>query len=306
MLRKAAQQFIVNSNKSVRTTTASLISHHQPTTTNNNAAFLMQPFFMNTSSSSSSSPLWQIQHQIRQLSITQHNKQQQSAAPMFQDADFTENEEVIESFVDDSMNTRRRRITASQLPKHNAKEMASYPSVTFEQRDLRQGFRKVNDVARMIRGLNAKEALYHLEFCGRKVGVPLAKFLKGCMTNCENFHGLNADRLLIKKAFVGRGKYLKRIRYHARMRHGIMTRKSTHFYITLVEVPYKENERRLGRYGWTNATWEKIYASNEKQREAMREQEEAAAAAANGDAAATTPEAEAETEPQQQQKEEKQ
>ncbi len=293
MLRRSAIQSFVKSTSTVINPTLSSTTkissktfspiftcHHHHINSNNNNHHIYQQH---------ESSLFQLQHQFRSLSINHHPHQQQQQTQQsqvqFQDAEFIEGQfsEILEdetSQYNNNQQQSRRRITASQLPKHNAKEMASYPSVTFEQRDLRQGMRKVNDVARMIRGLNAKEALYHLEFCGRKIGVPLAKFLKGCMTTCENFHGLNADRLLVKKAFVGRGKIMKRIRYHAKMRHGVMTRKRTHFYITLVEVPYKENERRLGRYGWTNATWEKIYAMNEKQREAReaREAQEESAA----------------------------
>jgi large subunit ribosomal protein L22 len=189
-----------------------------------------------------------------------------------QDAEFVEHEESAQVTTTTTTTIKKRRITASQLPKHTVKEMESYPSVTFYQKSLKQGFRKVNQVARMIRGLNAKEALFQLEFCGRKVGVPLAKFLRGCMINCENFHSMNADRLLVKEAYVGRGPYLKRIRYHAKMRHGIMRRKTTHFYIKLVEVPMKPNERRLGRWGWTNETWNRLYSEYER-RKAEEDQE---------------------------------
>jgi large subunit ribosomal protein L22 len=175
----------------------------------------------------------------------------------------TEDEQVDEQVVDNydtEGQLKKRRITARQQPKHTTKEMASYPSATFYQKDLKQGYRKVNQVARLIRGLNAREAMFQLEFSDRKIGPPLAKFLKSCIVNCENFHGMNADRLLVKEASVGRARYLRRLRYHAKMRHGIMRRKHTHFYIKLVEVPLKENERRLGRHGWHNSTWEKVYA----------------------------------------------
>jgi large subunit ribosomal protein L22 len=225
-----------------------------------------------SSSLCSCSPLLSVQQchfsQMKRPLGQEKQKERTIHEDVVQDAEFVEHEESAQG----TTTTKKRRITASQLPKHSIKEMESYPSVTFYQKSLKQGFRKVNQVARMIRGLNAKEALFQLEFCGRKVGVPLAKFLRGCMINCENFHSMNADRLLVKEAYVGRGPYLKRIRYHAKMRHGIMRRKTTHFYIKLVEVPMKPNERRLGRWGWTNETWNRLYSEYER-RKAEEEQE---------------------------------
>lgn len=44
--------------------------------------------------------------------------------------------------------------------------------------------------------------------------------------------------------------------YHAKGRVAMRKRSVTHVFVHLVEVPVMENERRLGRYGWTNKTWE--------------------------------------------------
>lgn len=246
----------------IKTASPALLSNHRlnhNNNNNNNNHFITSSQLFQQTARNLSVKAQQRQQREQNNEETSSSSSSATEGEWIQDAEFVEHETQ-------QAGVKKRRITASQLPKHTTKEMASYPSATFEQKGLRQGYRKVNDVAQLIRGLNAKEALFQLEFCGRKVGVPLAKFLRGCMINCENFHSMNADRLLVKEAYVGRGKYLARIRYHAKMRHGIMRRKSTNFYIKLVEVPLKENERRLGRWGWTNETWNKIYSEYERRK----------------------------------------
>jgi ribosomal protein L22 len=149
------------------------------------------------------------------------------------------------------------RITSNKLPFHTAQEVDSYPRVTFIYRNIDQGYSKVNDTCRMIRKLSCREAVEQLKLDSSKSGRILAKWLRSCMIQAENSKGMNTDRLLVQKAYVGRGTYLSRVRYHARGRFGMQRRKRTHVTVELVEVPMKEGERRLGTRGWKNETWDR-------------------------------------------------
>jgi ribosomal protein L22 len=163
------------------------------------------------------------------------------------------------------------RITSSKLPFHTAKEMDSYPRITFTYKNIDQGYAKVNDTCRMIRKLSCREAVEQLKLDPSKSGRILAKWLKSCMIQAENSRGMNTDRLLVFKAFVGRGHYLSRIRYHARGRFGMQRRKRTHVTIELIEVPMKEGERRLGVRGWKNETWDRYAQITARLREIVEE-----------------------------------
>lgn len=54
--------------------------------------------------------------------------------------------------------------------------------------------------------------------------------------------------------WVGKAKYLKRIKMHGRGRSGVMHHPKHHLYVVLREVPFSASEHRLGRYGRSNKT----------------------------------------------------
>ena len=75
---------------------------------------------------------------------------------------------------------------------------------------------KLNLVAQTIRGKNAGRALIDLEFSKRRVAVEVRKLLQSAISNAENNHGLDVDRLVVSQATVG--KTLRMKRFHARGR----------------------------------------------------------------------------------------
>lgn len=77
---------------------------------------------------------------------------------------------------------------------------------------------KLNQVARMIRGLPVEEAMTQLTFCGRRIAVDVKKTLKSAIANAENNHGMDIDTLVVSEAYVGKSYMLKRIRARARGR----------------------------------------------------------------------------------------
>ena len=177
-------------------------------------------------------------------------------------------EEIIQNLPDPStLNIKPRhkkervernktRQTWRDRPKITPKFLDTLPTVSFRQINIRQGPKKVNEVTEMLRGISAKEALIQLQSCEKKIAAKVYRFIRSCMLNAENIHGMNADRLLIRECIVNKQAYAKRLRYHAKGRFGIEQKRKTSIVVKMVEVPEIEGEHRLGRYGWTNKTWE--------------------------------------------------
>ena len=83
-------------------------------------------------------------------------------------------------------------------------------------RGLRTSPRKLNLVARTIRGKPAATALAELTFSHRRIARDVKKVLEAAIANAENNHQLDVDRLYVKEATVGRAFVLKR--FHTRGR----------------------------------------------------------------------------------------
>ena len=75
---------------------------------------------------------------------------------------------------------------------------------------------KVNLVAESIRGKKAAVALDQLELSKKRAAPEIRKLLQSAIANAVNNYRLNADRLVVKEAYVGKAMTLKR--FHARAR----------------------------------------------------------------------------------------
>ena len=76
--------------------------------------------------------------------------------------------------------------------------------------------RKVNCVAKMIRGLKVGQAVNSLTFCKRGVAETVKKVLLSAAANAVNNKGLDPDLLVVKEAFVGKAVVAKRFRARAK------------------------------------------------------------------------------------------
>jgi large subunit ribosomal protein L22 len=76
--------------------------------------------------------------------------------------------------------------------------------------------RKLNLLAQLIRGKSAQKALIDLEFSHKRMSNDVYKVLQAAIANAENNHNLDADRLFVSEATVG--KTLVMGRFHARGR----------------------------------------------------------------------------------------
>ena len=70
--------------------------------------------------------------------------------------------------------------------------------------------RKVNSVAKMIRGLMVELAVNSLTFCKRNVAIAVKKVLMAAIANAVNNNGLDIESVVVKEAYVGKAVTLKR------------------------------------------------------------------------------------------------
>jgi large subunit ribosomal protein L22 len=82
--------------------------------------------------------------------------------------------------------------------------------------NLRVSPRKLNLVAGMIRNMPAQRAVHTLTFSKRRIAQQVKKALESAISNAENNHQLDVDRLIVSRAEVGRSIVMRR--FHARGR----------------------------------------------------------------------------------------
>ena len=71
---------------------------------------------------------------------------------------------------------------------------------------------KLNLIAQLIRGKDANTAMTALKFSRRRVAEDVSKVLWSAISNAENNHQLDVDRLYVSEATVGRAFAIKRFR----------------------------------------------------------------------------------------------
>lgn len=105
--------------------------------------------------------------------------------------------------------------------------------------NLRTSPIKLNQVAKMIRGLGVEAARTQLTFCGRRIANDVKKLLDSAIANAENNHDLNIDDLVVKEAYVGKAMKMKRFRARARGRGASIEKPFSHLTIILSEEESK-------------------------------------------------------------------
>lgn len=102
-------------------------------------------------------------------------------------------------------------------------------------RNVRVSPRKLNLVAEMIRGMPADQAITALGFSRRRIAGTVLKAVHSAVSNAENNHQLDVDRLYVKEATVGKGLVMRRIRPQARGRAGRIRKPFSHLTIVVCE-----------------------------------------------------------------------
>lgn len=87
-------------------------------------------------------------------------------------------------------------------------------------KSLKISTQKANLVLQTIRGLKVDNAVNVLEFSRRRIANEIKKILKSAISNAENNHQLDIDKLVVEEATVGKSMVMKRFRPRARGRSG--------------------------------------------------------------------------------------
>ena len=108
-------------------------------------------------------------------------------------------------------------------------------------KNLRISPQKLNLVLGMIRMQKADVALSKLQFSKKRISKDVEKALKSVISNAENNHSLDIDKLYVKEAFVGKGIVMKRFHARARGRGARILKPFSHLTIILSEETEKKN-----------------------------------------------------------------
>ncbi|MDR2068118.1 MAG: 50S ribosomal protein L22 [Holosporaceae bacterium] len=95
--------------------------------------------------------------------------------------------------------------------------------------------RKVNLVAKLIRGMSTEKALNTLLFCKKAVAVDVRKTLLSAIANAEENYSMSGDLLTVKEAYVGKAIVLRRFMARAKGRAGPIRKKFSRLTVVLCE-----------------------------------------------------------------------
>ena len=104
---------------------------------------------------------------------------------------------------------------------------------------------KANLVLRSIRGLPVENAVNVLQFSRRRISNIILKILNSAISNAENNHQLDIDKLYVKEATVGKSMVLKRFRPRARGRAGKILKPFSRIKIELTEKKLEEKKSKI-------------------------------------------------------------
>mgnify|MGYP001406724185 CR=1 FL=1 len=107
-------------------------------------------------------------------------------------------------------------------------------------KNVRTSPRKLSLVLNFIKGKKADTALRDLEFSRKRIAKDVSKTVKSAISNAENNHQLDIDKLYVKEATVGKSMVLKRFRPRARGRAGKILKPFSRIKIQLTEKNLEE------------------------------------------------------------------
>jgi len=108
------------------------------------------------------------------------------------------------------------------------------------QRNMRISPTKLNLVVASIRGMRAEKALLALKFSNKRIALDVRKTLLSAVSNAENNHDLDVDRLVVSEASVGKALVMKRFHARARGRGAQIQKPFSHLTIVVREEAEEE------------------------------------------------------------------
>ena len=112
-------------------------------------------------------------------------------------------------------------------------------------KSLKTSPQKANLVLSMIRGKKAEVALNLLAFSKKRISEQVSKILKSAISNAENNHQLDIDKLYVKEASVGKSMVMKRFRPRARGRSGKILKPFSRVRILVEEKQDKKSKQNV-------------------------------------------------------------
>jgi large subunit ribosomal protein L22 len=112
-------------------------------------------------------------------------------------------------------------------------------------KSLKTSPQKANLVLSMIRGKKAEVALNLLTFSKKRISEQVSKILKSAISNAENNHQLDIDKLYVKEASVGKSMVMKRFRPRARGRSGKILKPFSRVRILVEEKQDKKSKQNV-------------------------------------------------------------
>ncbi|KAF3442769.1 hypothetical protein FNV43_RR16686 [Rhamnella rubrinervis] len=111
---------------------------------------------------------------------------------------------------------------------------------------IKQSPKKVNLVAALVRGMRVEDALLQLQLTVKRASKTVYQVIHSARANATHNHGLDAERLLVAEAFVGKGFFKKRVSYHAKGKCGIKVRPECRLTVVVRETT-PEEEAEIAR-----------------------------------------------------------
>ena len=112
-------------------------------------------------------------------------------------------------------------------------------------KNIRVSPQKHNLVVQMIRKESASKAISILQFSKRRISGDILKILKSAISNAENNHHLDIDKLILKEASVGKSMVLKRFSPRARGRAGKILKTFSRIRILVQERDEPEEKKQM-------------------------------------------------------------
>ena len=103
-------------------------------------------------------------------------------------------------------------------------------------KNLRVSPRKLNLIAGLIRSQHVSKAIMQLSFSKKRIAKDVLKCLQSAISNAENNHNLDIDRLVIEQVLVGKALVMKRFSPRARGRGFKIKKPFSHISIKLIET----------------------------------------------------------------------
>ncbi|KAG2234487.1 ribosomal protein L22/L17 [Thamnidium elegans] len=127
----------------------------------------------------------------------------------------------------------------------------------FSSGNFKTSPRKLNMLARQIRNLPVEEAIRQMEFSDKRSAKKILHNLAFARKNAADQKGM--ENMVVSQAWVGKGRYVRRVRAHGRGQFGVMHHKEAHIKFLFKEAAEKstEKEDRRNIRGWNDPkkTW---------------------------------------------------